>query len=148
MFFANKTIKIIVPTYNAGPKFKQFIAALLSQCGLVWEDVLIIDSSSQDNTANLAKAAGFTVKTIPQESFSHGGTRAKAVEQTKADIIVLLTQDAILAQPDSIEKLVNCLKDDTIAAAYGRQLPKPGANVLDAFSRLYNYPAESHVNFS
>ena len=146
MFLANKTIKIIVPTYNAGLQFKQFIAALLNQRGLVRDDVLIIDSTSHDTTAQLAKDAGFTVKTIPQENFSHGGTRAKAVEQTKADIIVFLTQDAILAEPDSIEKLVSCLKDDSIAAVYGRQLPKPGANALDAFSRLYNYPTESHVN--
>jgi rhamnosyltransferase len=146
MLIADKTVKIIVPTYNAGSKFKQFIAALLCQRNLVYEDILIIDSSSQDGTVQLANEAGFAVQVILREDFSHGGTRAKAVEQTEADVIVFLSQDAILAQPDSIEKLVNCLRDDTIAAAFGRQLPNPGANVLDAFARLYNYPAISRVN--
>lgn len=146
MLITGKTVKIIVPTYNAGPQFKQFIAALLSQRHFACEDVLVIDSSSKDGTEQLAKEAGFVVTIIPHEEFSHGGTRAKAVEQTEADVIVFLTQDAILAQPDSIEKLVNCLQDDCIAAAFGRQLPNLGANVLDAFARLYNYPAVSRVN--
>ena len=146
MLIANKTVKIIVPTYNAGPKFKQFIAALLSQRHFACEDVLVIDSSSRDDTAQLAKEAGFVVQVIPHGDFSHGGTRAKAVEQTESDVIVFLTQDATLAQPDSVEKLVNCLQDDTVAAAFGRQLPNHGANVLDTFARLYNYPAISHIN--
>lgn len=146
MIIANKTVKIIVPTYNAGPQFKQFLAALLSQRHFVLEDALIIDSASTDGTPHLAKDAGLAVQSIPRKEFSHGGTRAKAAEQIKADVIVFLTQDAILAEPDSIEKLVACFQDATVAAAFGRQLPNQGANVLDAFARIYNYPNISHIS--
>ena len=140
------SVKIVVPTYNAGDKFSAFIKAVKNQLNVMPEDVLIIDSSSVDNTVMLAKQAGFSVTIIPHDNFSHGGTRAGAVDHSDAEIIVFLTQDAILAKTDSIEKLIAVFKDEKIAAVYGRQLPNAGANAFSAFARLFNYGDKSFIN--
>jgi len=50
-----------------------------------------------------------------------------------------LTQDAILASPRSIAEIVRCFEDDSVAVAYGRQLPHLGATAIEAHARLFNY---------
>ena len=67
----------------------------------------MIDSSSSDDTVALARAHGFDVQVIPKSEFNHGGTRQFGVNVLSAvDIIVFLTQDALLASPDAIERLL------------------------------------------
>ena len=58
-------------------------------------------------------------------------------------IIVFLTQDAILAAGDSVEEIVRCFDDPTVAVAYGRQLPHAGATPIEAHARVFNYGAKS-----
>ncbi|MBW4028358.1 glycosyltransferase [Acidipila rosea] len=138
------TASIIVPTLNAAPDWPRFAPALLA-CARP-QDVLVIDSSSTDGTADLARAAGFRVHTIAREDFSHGRTRQLAAELLpEAEILVYLTQDAILTSPDAIHKLIASFDDPSVAAAYGRQLPRPGAGPIEAHARLFNYPAHSQV---
>jgi len=146
MYYYGLNVKVIVPTYNAGAQFPYFINVLKQQEGLCLLDVLIVDSTSTDNTIDLAKKSGFSLKIISHSNFSHGGTRAEFVEQTNADIIVFLTQDAILASDDSIAKLVSVFKDEKIAAVYGRQIPKKDTNTFGAFARKFNYGECSFIN--
>lgn len=110
------------------------------------QNILIIDSESTDGTADLARAEGFRVVEIPRREFRHGATRQLGVDLlSDADIIVFLTQDAILASSDSIARLVSCFDDPRVGAAYGRQLPRPGADPIEAHARFFNYPAQSEV---
>src|SRR6202007_1280250 len=62
-----------------------------------------------------------------------------------ADICVFLTQDAILAAPDSIGNLVSAFEDQQIALAYGRQLPHRNARPLETHARLFNYHTRHEV---
>ena len=107
---------IIVPTYNAGPNWGDWIAAYQSQL-LKADKVIVIDSSSSDNTAEHADESGFLVHSIPKSEFNHGGTRNQAVEFAKsfADVVVFMTQDAILASPDSLANLLAPFVDPEVA---------------------------------
>ena len=108
--------------------------------------MLVIDSSSTDGSAELAQRAGFAVHTIPCEQFNHGATRQLGTEMLAcAEILVFLTQDAILATPDALEKLLASFADERVGAAYGRQLPQPGGGAIGAHTRLFNYPDANAV---
>jgi rhamnosyltransferase len=61
------------------------------------------------------------------------------------DIVIFLTQDAILASVDALENIVNCFSDESIAAVCGRQLPRRDAGDIEAHARLYNYPDQSSI---
>ena len=63
----------------------------------------------------------------------------------QADVYVFLTQDAILAGHDSLEKLVRVFEDKSIGCAYGRQLSHEGAGLFARAAREINYPSEGHV---
>ena len=137
-------VAVIVPTCNAGSKFQLFLSALLSQAYKF--DVVIVDSSSNDGTLTIANQYDINIIEIRRESFSHGGTRQMAVDSlTDIDIAVFLTQDAILADVDSIEKILVPFHDIRVAAVCGRQLPRKQAASIEEHARLYNYSLQSNV---
>jgi rhamnosyltransferase len=137
-------IYIIVPTLNACSDWVRFAPALLANISP--GQVLVIDSSSNDGTQELAQAAGFAVRTIPRPEFNHGGTRQLGIELlSDADIVVFLTQDAILADSEAIDRLTSAFDDLSIGAAYGRQLPRPEAGPIEVHARLFNYGERSDV---
>ncbi len=109
--------------------------------------MLIVDSSSSDTTADLARSCGFRVVQVPRQEFNHGGTRQWAASLVpQADILVFLTQDAVLAGNRMIDLLLQPFADSTVAISYGRQLPRPAAGPIEAHARLFNYPAVSAVH--
>ena len=135
---------VVVPTLNAAAVWPQFTQALLAS--VAPEQVLIIDSSSSDHTADLARTAGFRVHVIKREDFNHGGTRQLAVNLLPdVELLVFLTQDAILASENAMTLLLNAFVDPKVAAAFGRQLPRPQADPIEAHARLFNYPAQSSI---
>lgn len=137
-------VNVIVPTLNAASGWLQFVPKLID-C-IQSEQVLIVDSESSDGTYELAASCGFQVRSIRRSEFNHGGTRQLAAALLPdADILVYLTQDAILSSPDAISNLVAAFSDPNVAVAYGRQLPRPGANAIEAHARLFNYPPTSAV---
>ncbi|HEV2647075.1 MAG TPA: glycosyltransferase family 2 protein [Acidobacteriaceae bacterium] len=138
-------VAVIIPTCNAAKHWKGLSSGLQQQ-GLAAAQVLIVDSSSEDETRELAAAEGYQVFRIDRCAFNHGGTRKLAVELVPwARVVVYLTQDAVLATPDAVDLLLTAFGDSSVAAAYGRQLPRPGAGPIEAHARLFNYPAQSDV---
>ena len=142
----NIPVSIIVPTYNAGKEFENLALMIKTQTANI-RQVLVIDSSSTDETVNIAQKYGFAVEIIKKSEFGHGKTRQYALEKVKTEIVVFLTQDALLYDEFSIENLVRCLiSDEKIAAVYGRQMPYENTGILGKFARLYNYPPISKIN--
>jgi rhamnosyltransferase len=136
---------LLVPTYNAGKLWRRWLDALANQtCKPEW--CLVIDSGSADNTAEWARLAGLDVHVISARQFNHGGTRQLGANMlVDAEIIIFLTQDAILADENSLAYLVSVFRDKSIGAAYGRQLPHAESKALGAHARIYNYPSQSQV---
>lgn len=135
---------MIIPTLNAAGDWPRFSSALLSSTQP--ERVLVVDSASEDGTADLARSAGFRVHSISRAEFNHGRTRQVAADLLEgADLLVYLTQDAVLATPDALGKLLRAMEDPKTGAAFGRQLPYPSAGAIEAHARLFNYPAESDI---
>jgi rhamnosyltransferase len=135
---------ILVPTLNAALDWSRFTSSLLE--AVLPEHVLILDSSSTDGTPELARAAGLRVHIIAREEFNHGGTRQLGIEiLSGAEILVFLTQDAVLANSQAIAVLLESFADPNVAAAFGRQLPRPGATPIEAHARFFNYPPQSSV---
>lgn len=136
----------VIPTYQADSVWSQAIESIKQQSGLSPAQVLIIDSSSKDDTVLLSVQAGFRTHIIPKSEFNHGGTRQLAVSllPEDTDVVVFLTQDALLATNDAIKKLLAVFDDPRVGCAYGRQLPHHNAGWLGAHARLFNYGEQSY----
>lgn len=140
---------LFIPTLNAGPRWVQVVEAIQSQLSRP-DAVLVVDSGSVDGTAELASSAGFEVVHISPSEFDHGATRMLALQRfVDCDVIVYLTQDAVLSDCHAFTCLLSALSsDDAIAAVTGRQLPDANASVFARHARAYNYPDQSVVRSS
>jgi rhamnosyltransferase len=108
--------------------------------------VVVIDSSSVDNTVDIALSYGYKVHSVERSDFNHGGTRQNIVDRyPDCDIYVFMTQDAYLADEQAIYHLVEPFSDPCVGAVCGRQLSHIDANPLAAHARMFNYPPESRV---
>lgn len=134
---------IIIPTKNAGRQIKGLLLALKAQT--VQGEIIVIDSSSSDGTVETAKDHGAKTITIKREEFEHGGSRTLAGKEARGDILVYLSQDATPFDEYAVEYLLRPFEDAGIGAAYGRQLPHPGATAFGAHLRLFNYPGGSCI---
>jgi rhamnosyltransferase len=132
-------------TLNAATTAQLFLDALAEQT-LPGVECLVIDSASDDGTANVFSAAGFRIHNIPRDAFDHGATRKLALDlNPDAEIIIYMTQDAILANPSSLQNLVESFNDPLVGAAFGRQLPTGNSTPIAGHARLFNYPVASRV---
>ena len=141
-----RRVWVLVPTCNPGPRWQDFLQAFEAQTLQPFGRVMV-DSESTDGSPDAARAAGWQVHAVSRQSFNHGTTRQWAIDQFAgpADVVVFLTQDAVLAEPSALQALVAALDDPQVAAAYGRQLPHPDATPVAAHARLFNYPDASHT---
>ncbi|HWD88584.1 MAG TPA: glycosyltransferase family 2 protein [Mucilaginibacter sp.] len=138
-------VSLLIPTYNAGAKWPQVLDGISAQT-IPFTEKIIIDSGSADHTRELAKGHGFDIINIPKNDFNHGYARQVLADAaTRSDVCTFLTQDAIPATADSVQKLVEPFRDDEIGLAYGRQIPHDGATPLEKHARLFNYPDRSDV---
>jgi rhamnosyltransferase len=139
------SIRAIIPTRNAA-KFLPVSLPLLTQL-LPADHILLVDSASQDRTLEIAQEFGVRVHSIDQSTFNHGHTRnlARHLIAKETDILVYLTQDAIPANEQCLQELLQPFADAAVGMVYGRQLPVPGADPFEAFPRLFNYPDQSLV---
>lgn len=131
---------LIVPTYNAGQLWNSWVAALAMQTMLPAQ-TLLIDSESTDGVISAARTSTLSVVSVSKASFNHGGTRSFALNllDPSTEVVVFMTQDALLADPHSLENLVSVFSDQVVSAAYGRQLPHDDAGHLAAHLRSFNY---------
>ena len=138
-------VHVVIPVLNAGPYLYALLPALAAQ-GLARDHILVMDSESTDHSRAAFERFGARVVTVERRTFNHGGTRQRAVEMLRdAEIVVMLTQDAIPQHPDAIRNLVAAFADPRVGMAYGRQLPRREARGIERHARLTNYPPASET---
>jgi rhamnosyltransferase len=140
--------RIIVPVRNGGLRWREAAAALLRSVPEP-EMVVVIDSSSTDGSDAVAADLGFRLERIDVRTFNHGRTRQEAVDRFGADrrFVIFLTQDAVVEGRETLTGLLSAFEDARVGAAYGRQVPHPGARPSEAHAVLFNYPADGGTRF-
>ncbi len=135
---------IIIPTLNAVTLLAPLISVLREQSQKPLE-IIVVDSSSDDGTADLAQRMGCIVDVIPQKAFDHGGTRNRGTRLASGEVFVFLTQDALPVNLDFLQLLLAPIRGEVASAVTARQIPYPQASPLEVFDRRTNYPSENHV---
>lgn len=107
--------------------------------------VVVVNSSSQDGTVERAREMGADTLVIPRKEFNHGSTREKVRKYLGTDIVVMITPDAYAIDEHMLGHLIAPIQKGIASVSYARQLPHDGADFLESFARIYNYPKESHV---
>ena len=125
-------VSIIILTRNAGTLFKDVLTNVFKQDYEGYE-VIVIDSSSDDNTVNIAKQFPVKIIVIDPKGFGHGKTRNFGAKIAKGKFLVFLTQDAVPRNISWLTELIKDLNDKKIAGVYGRQIARDDAVPMEKF---------------
>ena len=139
-------VSIVIPTLNAEREIHSLLENLEHQT-LKPKEILVVDSSSEDRTVEIVRGhSAVGLLKIDRSEFNHGTTRDVALRATTGDFVCFLTQDAVPASSEYLERLVApLLLDPDIALVSGRQLPKLDARPFERLVRRFNYPDSSSV---
>ncbi len=135
------SISVLIPTFQGEEFLERVLARLAAQrCELPW-DLTVVDSGSTDRTlailASWRERLGvpLRVEHIHGSAFDHGHTRNLLAAESRGDLLVFLTQDAIPSGPEWLAKLARNFDDPRVGAAYCRNVPRPDAQLL---TRLFS----------
>ncbi len=128
-------VSVLIPTYNAGPEFATVLEAIAEQDTDFGYEMLLVDSSSTDETLELARRYSARVLSIPKSGFSHGGARNYGISEARGDYVVMTVQDAIPADNRWLRKLVeNIVGDEIVAGVYSRQISRLDCNPFSHYA--------------
>lgn len=139
----SESVSVAILTLNAEREIGSLLDRLLTQTKLP-DEIIVLDSSSSDGTATIVgRYPNVKLYNIARNDFDHGGTRNLALEMTSGSLLLFLTQDAIPADDEYIEKLIAPFDERCVAAAYARQVPRNNARRYVQLVQMYNYPPRS-----
>ncbi|MEI6385408.1 MAG: glycosyltransferase [Spirochaetota bacterium] len=94
--------------------------------------LLVLDNGSKDGTREAALRVADRVIDIPEGAYIPGRVLNLAMAETEGELVVFLNSDCEPLDPDWLGKLVAAMGDPDVAAAFGRQDPRPDCAPLMA----------------
>lgn len=139
-------IDVIIPTYKPGKEFEKLIGRLQKQEYPIHK-IIIINTRTDIFPEELDRSNyEIEITHIEPNQFDHGGTRNMGAGMSDADIVVYMTQDAIPVDEKLIGTFAKIFEENPdIGIAYGRQLPREECNIIERYTRRFNYPEKSLI---
>jgi rhamnosyltransferase len=134
------SVDVIIPAYRPDAGLRELLERLEKQTYPAGHILVInTDESLWDPrlTEGIKTAEVFQ---IPKSRFDHGGTRDMGAGFSNADILLFMTQDAVPKDADLIYRLVQAFRDTDVKAAYARQVPDEHCQIIEGYTRQFNYP--------
>lgn len=140
-------IDVIIPVYRPTEKLNKVLYGLSRQTYLPERIILLHTRDGIKLDVSACKdRVSVTEIPIPEKEFDHGRTRDLGIRMSDADIVVMMTQDAVPVDSFLLEKLSETLKEHSDAvAAYARQIPDQNCGLLEKYTRVFNYPPKSQI---
>jgi rhamnosyltransferase len=92
----------------------------------------IFDNESTDGTREAASAIATEVHTVPRGTYVPGKVLNRAMEATDGDVVVFLNSDCSPVDSAWLRNLTRAMADESLAAVFGRQVPRPGCHPIHA----------------
>lgn len=133
-------VSVVIPTRNAGPDFVHVLNTIKRQKGINPAEVILVDSSSEDDTVRIARHYGARVFSIDPAEFGHGRTRNFGARQAGGEYIIFLSQDAIPAGDLCFRDMILGMQEDqALAAVSARQIPRSDADLYACWEMWNHY---------
>lgn len=146
----NPSIDILIPACKPASGFEVLIKRLEEQT-IKPANIRIINTRKEwweqriDTDSFLTAHPTVKLEHIEPAEFDHGATRNRGMEESQAEYVVCMTQDAMPLDAHLLEGLIKPFSDSRVAVSYARQLPAADASPIEVFTRSFNYPAQDRV---
>jgi len=124
-------VSIVIPTRNGMETLPSVLDAIARQRAAPPFEIVAVDSGSTDGSAALLRRRVDRLIEIEPSAFDHGLTRNLAIEHSRAELIILLVQDAVPANDAWLAALTQPFAgNDRLAGVFARQVARPDASAL------------------
>ncbi len=128
----NPKISCVIRTYNEAKYIGQLIEALRSQDQFRNSiEIIVVDSGSTDNTAEILKGYGVKLIEILKAEFHFSKSLNLGIEKSTGDLIVILSAHSIPRENNWLQKMVVHFRDKNVAGVCCRQVPWPDADLYE-----------------
>ncbi|HUA32896.1 MAG TPA: glycosyltransferase [Candidatus Binataceae bacterium] len=123
------TLAIAIPTHNRAATLRDTLASVIAQRlpTEVEAECVVIDNGSTDDTAGvvteIATSSSIPLRGVFESRLGSSFARNRAFEETKADFVLFIDDDAI-AEPDWAAQMLAALENRDLDAACGMVLPR------------------------
>lgn len=133
----NIDFSIVITTKNSVGVIERLIDILLDQEFDSSFEFIFMDNNSQDGTVEFLEKVNFKNKRIihvPEDDFSHSGTRMKAAELARGKYVLFFTDDIVPIGRHFLTHLTRPVAEKQASASYGVvQIDAQHADPIDAY---------------
>ena len=139
-------VSVIIITRNQCAFLERSLPLLSLQegdTGAMSPEIIVVDSGSTDGAQSIVWASGARLVCLPPASFNYARAHNAGAREATGDILVRLSGDAVPAQTDWLQRLIEPFRDPQVAATWGRQIPPLGVHnyVEQCFETALRPPA-------
>ncbi len=135
------TVSVVIRCRDEAAVIGGVVTAVLAQRGAPGFEVLALDSGSRDDTLAILARQPVRVAHVPPEAFSYGMALNRGARLARGEIIVYLSAHCEPVGRDWLAALVGPFAAEaSVVAVFGRQVPIPGVNPIEAMTTLRNFP--------
>jgi glycosyltransferase involved in cell wall biosynthesis len=143
-------VTIVIRCKDEARSLGPVLDAVLAQTGVPPFEVLALDSGSRDGTLDLLARRPVRVEHMPAGEFTFGRALNRGAALARGAIVVYLSAHCRPLTPRWLATLVAPFADPHVVATFGRQVPVPGVNPIEALTTARIFPSSvpAGVRFS
>lgn len=128
-------VSVVIRVFNEAAKLEQVFADLDNQIYSSAVEVVVVDNGSADNSAEVAKAHGAVVVTLPQSEFTYPKSLNVGVEAASNDVVLVTVAHIRLSNIYNLHAGArHFTRNDKTAGVFGTCLPNEGASWVERWS--------------
>ena len=131
-------VSIVIRCRDEARDLGPVLDAVLAQERAPAAEVVALDSGSRDGT--LALLARYPVRVDHLERFTYGAALNRGAALARGALLVYLSAHCRPLGRDWLARLMAPFADPQVIATFGRQVPVPGVNPIEALTTNRNFP--------
>ena len=138
-------ISVIIPVFRGDRYLPELLDTLKNQ-DVEDLEILVVETEPGSFCREATQKHGARWIAVDATEFDHAGTRTMAAREARGDILVFLSQDVLPSTPSTLSLLIQgLLENNTIGAAYGRQIAPNDDPPWGSIKRGFIYREGSHI---
>jgi glycosyltransferase involved in cell wall biosynthesis len=143
-------VSVVVRCRDEGRHLPALLADLRAQQGGATVEIVAVDSGSSDDSVAILERHGVRVRHVARDRFSYGRSLNEGIRAARGEIVVLISAHCRPLSRDWLARLTEPLAAADVAGTFGRQVPEPSVNPIEAvtLARLFPERGPSPVRLS
>lgn len=137
-------LSAVIPVHNGGEDLRRCIEALAAS-SRVPDEIIVVDDSSSDSSATMARAMGAQVFSVPDGPHGPAVCRNRGAAAAQGDVLVFIDADVVV-HPDTLAMIVQHMANQPeIAAIFGSYDDSPPRRgVVTLYKNLLHHYVHQH----